>query len=648
MRFDRHFAHTCLTGARFAAGPVVSACGSLRDSVVGYRPAALRGDLIAGLTVAMVAVPQSMAFAAIAGVPPIYGLYTAIVGTVVGGLLTSSRFLALGPTNTMSLLVSSGLIALSVTQEQAIRTAVMLTLLAGLIQICFALARMGELVRFVSHSVIVGFSAGAGVLIAVGQLPPLLGIGLSGTESRYQGVAEKIDRMMQAVALNDQFVHWQALAAGTLSLVVVLLCQRLSRWIPAYLLAVVAGGLLVMAAGWSARDLALVGDLSSGLPKLAPPSLAWQDYRGMFAPALAIALVGMLDAYGIGKKLAARSGDRIHANQEFLAVGMSNLAGAFFRCIPSTGSYSRSALNHAAGAQTRFAGVLGGVFVAVIFLLLAPAASSIPMSSIAAILFPIAWNLIDFDYLRRIAKSNPADLLVCVGTFAATLTLALEMAVFVGIFLTIALYLQRARQLYITEMIRTPGVPSGFIERPLRSGKPQGLCDTSLEDPVDADRQIVFLQVEGNLFFAAADDLQDRFNDLLASDARVVILRLKRTHLVDATIMHVIEQFARQLREDGRQLILTGLRPRMFDRMQDYGLIDDVGADNVFVSNDEPFRAAKSAVERARALVSGNAESAEAGLENQESQTVDDAKSPSSAPVTAGAVTNEPAQEPRA
>ena len=607
MGVGRHVAHTCLTGSRFAAGPLVSAAGSLRDSVTRYRPGDLRGDAVAGLTVAMVAVPQSMAFAAIAGVPPIYGLYTAIVGTIVGGLLTSSRYLAMGPTNTMSLLVSSGLIALSVDRGQVVQTAVMLTLLAGLIQVCFAVARMGELVRYVSHSVIVGFSAGAGVLIAVGQVPPLLGVGLSGTESRYQGVAEKIDRMMQALALNDQFVHWQALSVGLLSLAVVLVCQRVSRWLPGYLLAVVAGAVVVAAAGWGPRELALVGDLARGLPSLTPPPLDWQAYRGMFAPALAIALVGMLDAYGIGKKLAARSGERINANQEFLAVGLGNVAGAFFRCIPSTGSYSRSALNHAAGARSRFAGVLGGLFVAVIFLLLAPAAGYIPMASIAAILFPIAWNLIDLDYLRRIARSNPADLLVCVGTFAATLTLALEMAVFVGVFLTIALYLQRARQLYITEMIRTPGVPSGFIERPLRSDKPRGMCDTSQDDPVDADRRIVFLQVEGNLFFAAADDLQDRLNELLASEARAVILRLKRTHMVDATIMHVIEQFARQMRSDGRHLILTGLRPRMCDRMRDYGLVADIGEGNVFVSNDEPFRAAKAAVERARALVADSA-----------------------------------------
>ncbi|MEO1236014.1 MAG: SulP family inorganic anion transporter [Planctomycetota bacterium] len=605
---------TCRQAGRFAAQPVLSSGASLWSAVRGYRPGKLRGDLNAGLTVALVAVPQSLAFASIAGVPLVYGLYTAIVGAIVGSLLTSSRHLAIGPTNTMSLLVSSTLVAAAVPAggEAAIGVAVMLTLAAGAMQLAFALARMGELVRFVSHSVIVGFSAGAGVLIAVGQVPAFLGISLAGLESEHEGVAEKVDRLIQAVGLNGSAPDWRPIAVGMLSLVVALVCRRVSRRLPAYLLAVVAGAGAVFVLGWDEGELALVGELPSGLPSLVVPPLEWDAYRALLGPALAIALVGMIEAYGIGKTLAAKSGDRIDANQEFFCQGVTNVVGSLFRCIPSTGSFSRSALNHAAGAQTQFAGLLGGVFVAGIFLLLAPLARYIPMTSIAAILFVIAYGLIDLDYVRRIFKSNPADLLVCVGTFAATLTISLEIAVFVGVFLTIALYLQRARQLYITEMVRTPGVPSGFIERELRDDKPQGINSPSGNrdngDPAGisgagGDGGIVFLQVEGNLFFAAADDLQDRFNDLLASPVRVVILRLKRTHLVDATIMHVVEQFVGQLREDGRQLILCGLRPRMYDRMRSYGLVDDLGEDNVFVSDGEPFSSAKRAVERARSLV---------------------------------------------
>ncbi|MEM9882235.1 MAG: SulP family inorganic anion transporter [Planctomycetota bacterium] len=605
--------HALRLAGRFAAQPGLSVASSFADSVRGYGVGKLRGDLIAGLTVAMVAIPQSLAFASIAGVPLIYGLYTAIVGAVVGSLLTSSAHLAIGPTNTMSLLVSSALVAGAVPAggDAAIRVAVMLTLAAGVLQLAFALARMGELVKFVSHSVIVGFSAGAGVLIAVGQVPNFFGIGLADTESGHAGVAEKVERLIQAVGLNGELPDWRPIAVGLVSMAVALVCRRVSKLLPAYLLAVIAGGVVVWLAGWTGEDLRLVGQLPSGLPKFTAPELSLEAYRPLLGPALAIAMVGMIEAYGIGKTVAGKTGQRIDANQEFLCQGVTNAVGALFACIPSTGSFSRTALNFAAGARTRFAGLFSGVFIAVVFLLLAPAARVIPMASIAAILFVIAYGLIDFQYVRRIAKSNPADLLVCVGTFAATLTISLEMAVFVGVFLTLALYLQRARQLYITEMVRTPGVPSGFIERSLRGRTPRGVDQENQEDDVEVSQDkcgdVVFLQVEGNLFFAAADDLQDRFNELLASDARAVILRLKRTHLVDATIMHVIEQFAGQLHEDGRHLILCGVRPRMFERMVSYGLVADVGEENVFVTQDEPFRSAKEAVERARELASGPA-----------------------------------------
>ncbi len=606
MSFGKNLVHSGRLGARFIAEPFVGVGRSLAGTVRDYSPQKLRSDLLAGLTVAMVAIPQSLAFASIAGVPLIYGLYTAVIGAVVGSLLTSSNHLAIGPTNTMSLLVMSTLVAAAVPTEgpEAIGLAVLLTFAAGAMQLIFALARMGELVKFVSHSVIVGFSAGAGVLIAVGQVPAFLGISLAETESHHEGVVEKIERLIQAVGLNNQLPDWRPIAVGLVSMLVALVCRRVSKMLPAYLLAVVGGGVVVWLMGWSGEDLRLVGQLPAGLPDIALPSLSWDTYRPYLGPALAIAMVGMIEAYGIGKTVAGKTGQRIEANQEFLCQGVTNLVGAICSCIPSTGSFSRTALNYAAGARTRFAGLFTGVFVAVVFVVLSPAAKFIPMASIAAILFVIAYGLIDFDYVRRIAKSNPADLLVCVGTFAATLTISLEIAVFVGVFLTLALYLQRARQLYMTEMVRTPGNASGFIERSLGPRGPQGL------EQEDAERercgQVVFLQVEGNLFFAAADDLQDRFNELLASSARVVILRLKRTHLVDATIMHVVEQFAHQLKEDGRQLILCGVRRRMYQRMMSYGLIADVGEDNVFVTGDEPFRSAKQAVERARQLTAAD------------------------------------------
>ncbi len=592
-------------GRRSIAGPLLTTAHSLSQAARGYRPGFLRGDTAAAVTVALVAVPQSMAFAAIAGLPPVYGLYTAVVVTLVGGLLTGSPQLHVGPTNTMSLLTASALVALATVDSDAsaaerIQTAALLALLAGLMQIAFALGRMGELVRFVSRSVIVGFSAGAGMLIVVSQLPPFLGVDLSATHSDLGGALGQLHRLGQAVVSHGAAPARPAVAVGLVSLTAALVCRKVARWAPRYLLAVVAGALTVYFMKWDDQDLALVGALPAGLPAFALPSLDWHSYRPLLASAFAIALVGMIEVCGISKTLAAKTGHRVEPNQEFLSIGVANVLGGCFRCLPSSGSYSRSALNQEAGARTRFAGVASALLTAGVFLLAAPAAAFIPMASIAAILFPIAWGLVDLGYVRKLTRSNRADLWVCVATFAATLALPLEIAVFTGVFLTLALYLRRARQLYITEMVSGDDSrhPAGWTERPLRANV---ACNPH--------RAVSFLQIEGNLFFASADDLQDRFIRVLAQkEIRVLILRLKRTHMVDATVMHTLEAFARQMRGEGRHLILCGLRPRMCERMIAYGLDGVIGRENLIVSGEQPFDAARAAVKRAHTLVDAAAE----------------------------------------
>ncbi|MEM1446743.1 MAG: SulP family inorganic anion transporter [Planctomycetota bacterium] len=577
--------------------PITNAARAPWRLLRGYRIGDVRGDVLAAVTVALVAVPQSMAFAEIAGLGAAVGLYTMIIGAIVGGLFTSSRHLSIGPTNTMAILTLAAvsMAPSGATPEQKITFAATVALLAGLMQLGFAMLRMGELVRFVSHSVIVGFSAGAGVLIAVKQVPAFLGISLAGIESDLEGLAKTFHRLWQATDTPD----WQALAVGGVSLAIALVCRKLSKWLPAYLLAVIAGALMVWWLDWTHGELRLVGELPSTLPMPGVSLVSFELFGQMLLPAAAIALVGMIEAYGIGKTLAGRTGDRLNANQEFVAQGLMNIALSFFRGMPATGSFSRTALNYGAGARTSVACILSGALVAAVFLLLAPAARFIPMSSIAAILFPIAYGLIDWRYARRLVKSNHADLAVCIGTFLATITISLELAVFVGVFLNIALYLRRARQVFVMEMLRDDGSPTGLIERPLKGDAEEGQSDA-----------IVFLQLEGNLFFAAADELQERFAQVMYRGAKAVILRLKRTHMVDASVMHVIEQFAEQMHERGHHVLLCGVRPRMKQRMDEFGLTDALGNDHIFTTSNDLFASAKSAITKARGLT--GAEIAEA------------------------------------
>ena len=590
--------------ARTLFGPV--------EALRSYRPGAFRGDALAAITVALVALPQAVVFAAVAGVPPVVGVYTMIVGAVVGGLFTGSRFLSIGPTNTAAILIGGvvATVTAAAGDPAAAMTAVVaVTVLAGLMSVAAATLHLGELVRFVSRSVIVGFSAGAGVLIAVKQLPVFLGIGVEGIRSRLPGVAGTFDQLLAAGA----WPSWRAVLLGSAAVAVTLLSKRISKWLPSYLLAIVAAAVLAKLLGFSPTgpgSVAFVPEMPQGLPAFTPPPLDPAVYRPLLVPAFAIALVGMIEACAIGKTLAARAGERIEPEREFVALGFARVVTGCFGGMAPAASFSRSALAADAGARSRFSCVLAGVFTAVIFLVLAPLARALPMAAIAGVLFVIAYGLIDWRYARRLYGSNNADFAVCVGTFAATLLLKLELAVFVGVFLNLALYLRRARQVFVVELVETPEAASrpggattlpgstGYLERPLRHSDGTGRDE------------VVFLQLEGNLFFAAADELQDRFSRLANSDARAVILRLKRCHMVDATVMDVLGEFAENLAARDKALLLCGVRPRMKQRMKDYGLVDLIGEPRVHLGGEGMFHSSKAAVAQARRIVRGEPEEA--------------------------------------
>jgi SulP family sulfate permease len=552
------------------------------DAARAYSPRKLRRDLVAGLTVAIVAVPQSMAYALIADVPPVYGLYTAMIQGALAACFTSSSHLSSGPINTLSLLVASAVARVVPDPAQRISAVFAMTFLVGLIQIACAATRFSGFVHYVSHSVIVGFTAGAGVLIAAGQIPAFLGIATEKTRN-LPGLLGIIERMTPH--LGD--VNWRAVGIGVGSLAVVLVARAIWRFLPGPLLAAGGAGLLVWAMNWTAADVPQIGQLPAGLPSFAWPPLSWTTGEALFGGAMALALVGVLEAYSIARSIAEHTEQRINPNREFLAQGASNLLSSFFQCIPGSGSFSRSALNYQAGAQTRMAGVYCSLFVAAMFLLFAGPARHIPHASLAAILFVIAYGLVDWRYIRRVLPASRSDAAVCATTFLATLLIPLEFAIVVGVFLNLGLYLRKASRLHLVEMVESG--KGRFLEVPLhdRSGQ----------------KQVIFLQIEGELFFGVADELAERLGALAQSNARVVIFRLRRTHSIDSTVLQVMQRFVRQIQSRGGHVILCGLKTELLQPLRAFGLVDLIGADNVFAQREGVFGAARAALERARRLV---------------------------------------------
>jgi SulP family sulfate permease len=563
------------------AAPFNPAVQTLRN----YAWWKFRRDLAAGLTVSVVELPQAMAYALVAGVPPEYGIYTSVLQGVIGALLSSSEHVTTGPTNTQSLLVASAVSRMTADPSRYLQLVFALTVLKGAIQLLFAAARMGTLVRFVSRSVIVGVASGAGLLIIAGQLGNALGLPppTAQTASRLPGLIGKTADL--ASAAGD--INWRAAAFAAAAIALVLAARAISRFVPGAFIAVVLAVAAVKLAGWGPAHLPLVGELPRGMPSFHVPHVSPRDYESLLAGALALAVIGMLESVAIAKAIAAHTGQRIDANQEFLAQGLKNFATGFFQCIPGSASFTRSALDHAAGAQTRFAAVMNALLVGILFWALGSQVRHLPLASLAGVLLVIGLGLVDWRYLLLAARTDRAEATVFLATLLATALAPLEYAIFIGVFLSIGLYLRKSSHLHVAEM------------RPAGGGK---FAETPLTDR-SGQQQVLFLQLEGNLFFAVADELQDYLARLVGGPVRVVILRLKRTHSIDVTVLEVLERFARELARRGGHLLLAGVRPELMRTLRGYGLVSLLGEQNVFVAGGGVFASATRALDRAQLLL---------------------------------------------
>lgn len=401
------------------------------------EPGAVRADALAGLTGAIVVLPQGVAFATVAGMPPEYGLYGAMVPCVVAALFGSSRLMVTGPATALSL-TTLALIAPLATPGSPSYIALVLTLtfLVGALQFALGLARAGRLIDFVPHSVIVGFTAGAAILIINSQIGPFLGLDLP------RGLSV-IDNVSAALAQLHN-VAPSAPLVGMLTIVAVLAWQPLNRWIPAMLAGVVIGA----AAAWLlARHVtqwpvvATVQALPGALPPLSVPDLSLDTIRTLFGATMVMTLLALTEAVAVARAVATKYGDKLDGNQEFIGQGLANIAGSFFSAYPASGSFNRSGVNVVSGARTPFAAICAALFLVAILFLVAPLARYLPFAAIAALLFLVAWGLIDRREIARIWQEEPSQRWPLLVTFIATITLSLEWAIVLGI--AVALLAQR-------------------------------------------------------------------------------------------------------------------------------------------------------------------------------------------------------------
>ncbi len=393
------------------------------------QPGVLRADLLAGLTGAVVVLPQGVAFANLAGMPAQYGLYTAMVPCFVAALFGSSRQMVSGPANAISLTTLALVTPLAVAGSNLyIELVLVLTLMVGVFQLILAVSGLARLVDKVPHSVIVGFTTGAAVLIANSQIGAFFGLEFP----RGRGVLENLQSLIAQVG----DFRWPPTLIALLTLLSCVLGRRLAWRIPYMLVAVIVGG-LSYALGLHFMPehflMKTVEALPSAIPPLSMPKVNFAVMGSLLIPALVMTLLALTEAMAIARAYALRSGQNLNTKQEIAAQGLSNLAGAFFSSYPSSGSFNRSGLNVEAGAKTPFAAMSASIMLVLILLFVSPLSRYLPIVSIAAILMMVAWTLIDFNYPRHVWQSDKLDFWAWLVTFVLTVSVSLEWAIIAGL-----------------------------------------------------------------------------------------------------------------------------------------------------------------------------------------------------------------------
>ena len=556
-----------------ALAPTVPGCDArsvkhyaLRPLIIlrAYRRGFLPYDLIAGLTVAAVAIPQAIAYASIAELPPHYGLYTAAVAAVVGSLWGCSRFLATGPVNAVSLLVLPVLMSVAVPgTPKFLLAASLIAVMVGVLNISLALLRFGALVTLASRAVLIGFTAGAAVHIAVGQVRHLLGLDVAAMPELY--------RTASVIIAEVGAVHRTSLAIGLGTLILVMALRRLGPRIPAALLGIALAALAVRLFGLEEQGVRVVG----AIPRSLPPA-TWAAtgllpdlhlIRSLVVGSMAVAALGLVEAVAASQTLARRSGDRLDSNQEFFGQGLANIAAGLLSGYPCSGSFTRSSLAHQSGAHTNLAGVFTGLAILAGMLLFAPYARTIPRAAIAAVLLVVAWGMVDRRGIRRVFRSSRSEAAITTATFAATLALPLDFAVLAGVVFSLAFFVIRSSLPRVFPVVPDPTFRH-FVHHP--------------DLPVCP--QLGVMNIRGPLFFGAVYHLEEELRHNLENHPgqNILVLRMHGVDICDLSGIEMLESTVNTYRRLGGDVFLVRPREPVLNMMRDSGFLDEsLGEDHI-------------------------------------------------------------------
>jgi len=524
-----------------------------------------KDDLIAGLTGTIVVIPMAVAFAMIAGLPPVYGFYTAMITPVIAALFGSSYHLISGPTTTSSIVVFA-IISKHVSPETDLEAFISLTILisfmAGIIKLLMGLAKMGKLVNFVSHSVVIGFAAGAGILIAVKQLKHVFGIKVPLGSSFYEIITYIIAH------IRETNLYVLGIALGTLLIAVII--KKYIKFISKLhmLIAMVLGSIVTLLIGGEALGIVTVGNVPSNLPPFKIPDFNFDDMKMLSAGAITLALLGLVEAVSIGRSIALHSHQKLNNNQEFIGQGLTNIISSFFSSYVSSGSFTRSSVNFQAGAKTPFSAIIAAIGLLIVVLFFAEYASYLPIPVMGGIILLVGYSLIDIHHIKIIIKSSKRESIVLAVTLFGTLFLELETALFSGILISLFFYLEKTSKPNIAVFGKNKDDKFINIIRD----------ETAKECP-----QLKMIRIDGSIYFGAVEGISSYFSDLYDECGRDHLLIIANgINFIDLAGAEWITKEVLKWKKRGGGIYFVGLKLISQDILNSGGFTETIGKENFF------------------------------------------------------------------
>ena len=542
------------------------------DWLPNYNKGWLKGDIGAGLTVGVMLIPQGMAYASIAGLPAVYGLYASIVPLLIYAIFGTSRQLAVGPVAMVSLLTATAIGSFQgLATSDYILYAILLAFLVGAIQFLLGVFRLGFLVNFLSHPVISGFTSAAALIIGLSQLKHLLGIEIPR--------GHRIDEIIINAANKVDEINWIALIIGVIGILIIIGVKRIHKSLPSQLFAVIFGIVVVSLFNLGKGEYAvnIIKDIPSTLPKFHIPLFDLKIIELLIPMALTIALVSFMESIAVAKAIQTKHRNyKVVPNQELVSLGLANIVGSFFQSYPTTGGFSRTAVNDQAGAKTGLAAIISAFLIVITLLFLTPFFYNLPKAILASVIMVAVFGLIDYKEAIHLWKSNTLDFWMLIATFLATLVLGVEMGIGLGVILSLAMVLFKTTNPHTAQLAKVPN--SHFYRNVKRF------------DNLKEKEEILIYRFDAQLFFANVNYFKDKLYDYERrknDKLRLLIIDGESINNIDSTAIHALEEIVNDFNLRGIEVCFTGIKGPVRDKMIKSGFINKAKDDHFFMSIQE-------------------------------------------------------------